>query len=555
MSPFAASTAARSASRRNSAVRSSSLLRSRNRSSPVALPARRIRTRCASMCARNPPLPSGVSTADRDGGSCRPRAEKPSRTYRASWVPAGRFCSRTGTSSERLTSTVRSVLMSTPATRTVPERSPFAAGSASPIPRTLTRASSTTRRLASANARRGGFGGLMRSSTRTRSSGRSSSMRTPPRGTAVARIRSGGSSGTGAPWPAIIVSRPVALGAPAPADAGLRGRSGGDGDRSRCHEGDVGLAQPAGTERLGGGLGERDAERFGARVPIVGVAHDGAHRHLGERDRHVRGDVEQLLGLLVDATFQHLERSAVEREGERPGQELVEHRAGRVHVGGRTARATFGLLGRHVCGSADDRAIDRGDGLLAAEDLGDAEVGDLERVVGREHEVLGLHVTVEHAPLVRELETGAGGEHRGARGRHGDPLTGEAVPERAARERFHHEQTEALALDVVVHRHDVRVREGSERARLLAEAVAHVFVGGERGRQLLDGDVTLELAVMPGQHHAHRAAPELAADLVARKRVLNWRQGDLDHRVPQPSSSPCVRSPPVRGPTAGTAAT
>ena len=383
-------------------------------------------------------------------------------------------------------------------------------------------------------------------------------MRTPPRGTAVARIRSGGSSGTGAPWPAIIVSRPVALG-PAPATPP---------ESPVCMAGPAAMVIGPGATRVMSAWPSQPVPNdsvaaSASAMPnasalwyrVIRVARDGAHRHLGERDRHVRGDVEQRLGLLVHATLEHLEGPTFEREGERPGQEFVEHRAGRVHVGGRTARATFGLLGRHVRGSADDRAVDRGDGLLAAEDLGDAEVGDLEGVVGREHEVLGLHVTVEHAPLVRELETGAGGEHRGARGRHRDSLAGEAVPERAAGERFHHEQTEALALDVVVHGHDVRVREGSERARLLAEAVAHVFVGGERGRQLLDGDVTLELAVMPGQHDAHRAAPELAADLVARKRVLNWCQGDLDHRVPQPSSSPCVRSPPVRGPTAGTAAT
>ena len=272
---------------------------------------------------------------------------------------------------------------------------------------------------------------------------------------------------------------------------------------------------------MGGGPGDRDAQLSGGCETIVGITRDPAHGDFGEWLGDLRRDLEERGRLLVHAALENLDGVTLDRERERPREELVQHGRSGVHVGGWTAGLPFGLLRRHVRGCPDHLAIERGDRLVSAEDLGDAEVGDLQGAVGREHEVLRLHVPVEHALLVGELEGLARCEQRGARRDERQTFGGETVPKRPARQRLHHEEAKALLLHVVVDGDDVGMRQRGERARLLAEALPDGLVGGERGRQLLDRDVARESPMVGREDDSHGATAELAADLVVREGVVD----------------------------------
>src|SRR5262245_50339303 len=59
--------------------------------------------------------------------------------------------------------------------------------------------------------------------------------------------------------------------------------------------------------------------------------------------------------------------------------------------------------------------------------------------------------------------------------------------------------------------------QGGQRLGLRPEAAADLGIDRERRRELLDRHCSFELTVRGGEHHTHRAATELVADLVARK--------------------------------------
>ena len=101
-------------------------------------------------------------------------------------------------------------------------------------------------------------------------------------------------------------------------------------------------------------------------------------------------------------------------EGQAARQQLVEHRAHGVHVGGRGQLGTQGLLGRHVGGRAQHLAGAGAHGLDAAHHLGDAEVGHLERVGPAEEEVVGLDVAMEDALVVGVVQGAARRDHDAA---------------------------------------------------------------------------------------------------------------------------------------------
>jgi hypothetical protein len=122
------------------------------------------------------------------------------------------------------------------------------------------------------------------------------------------------------------------------------------------------------------------------------------------------------------------------------------------------------------------------------------------------------------------LQCGAAGEGDGARGRRREPDRREPLPDRPARELLHDDQAQRAALDVVVHRHDVRVGERRQGPGLGGEAVPDVGLAGERLRQFLDRDGAAQAAVVRAEHNAHAAAAELALDFVIRKRLRDARE-------------------------------
>ena len=89
------------------------------------------------------------------------------------------------------------------------------------------------------------------------------------------------------------------------------------------------------------------------------------------------------------------------------------------------------------------------------------------------------------------------------------------VREGAARQVLHDEDADVALLAVVVHGHDVRVVDLSQDPGLLPEPCA--VLGAGELRQLLDGHLTVEVAVATEPHDAELAAAELAPDLVVGK--------------------------------------
>ena len=81
-----------------------------------------------------------------------------------------------------------------------------------------------------------------------------------------------------------------------------------------------------------------------------------------------------------------------------------------VHLAGPSRR----LLGRHERRGPEDRAADRGV-ALGGRELGQPEVHDVEASLGVDHQVLGLEVAVDDAPLVG-VGDGAGGIAHGGDG-------------------------------------------------------------------------------------------------------------------------------------------
>src|SRR5437879_3478682 len=120
--------------------------------------------------------------------------------------------------------------------------------------------------------------------------------------------------------------------------------------------------------------------------------------------------------------------------------------------------------------------------------------------------------------LMSAVQRGGGGEDRRARRLWRQPVGGEAIPQRAARELLHDQQAQPVRFDIVVDRNDMRVIERGQDPSLSEEPRLDFRIRAERSRQLLDGDRPAELAVAPLEHDAEPATSELGSDLIGRKR-------------------------------------
>ena len=207
---------------------------------------------------------------------------------------------------------------------------------------------------------------------------------------------------------------------------------------------------------------------------------------------------------------------AVAEEGLAPGEHLVEHHADREEIRTRVDVLAHHLLGAHIGRRAEHLAVHREVGLEG--EPGDAEVGDLDRPVREDLDVVGLDVPVDDALRVgvgEPREHGPGDLHR-ARGLQ-LALAVDLGAQGASVEVLHrHEQASGVLLDVV-HRHDVGVVQPSRRLGLALEPAHPVLrlLGGRAARhvQLLDRDATGHLRVVPLVDDVVRAG-DLADDLV-----------------------------------------
>ncbi len=193
----------------------------------------------------------------------------------------------------------------------------------------------------------------------------------------------------------------------------------------------------------------------------------------------------------------------------RPGADVLGQRLLRRHVGRRPHRAA---RGREVRGR---RLVER---------LRDAEVGDLDRAVRGDHDVLRLQVAVHDAARLgvrqpREDALEHPGDLRQRQVR-------DERPQRPALDVLHRDVRGALVLEEVVDGDDVRMAERAGDTRLADETLGESGVGGVKRRQLLQGDDAVEVG-LPGEiDDCHPAAADLTDDVVSPERTQ-----DFGHRA------------------------
>jgi hypothetical protein len=178
------------------------------------------------------------------------------------------------------------------------------------------------------------------------------------------------------------------------------------------------------------------------------------------------------------------------------------------------------LLRGHVVRRAEARAA-RGERRAAgrvADQLGDAEVGDLHAALRVEEEVFRLDVAVEHAALVGVLERLADLRHHRERLGGREAAGVHRLPQVHAVHVLHEQVREAAGLAEVEHAHDAGVREAREQPALAQEALGEVRVRGERDGQELQRDQPVEMRLPGLEDEAHAARAEQAEDLELRKR-------------------------------------
>ena len=145
---------------------------------------------------------------------------------------------------------------------------------------------------------------------------------------------------------------------------------------------------------------------------------------------------------------------------------------------------------------------------LAAHQLGQAEVEDLDAAVLGDEDVVRLEIAVDDALVVGRGE--ALGDLRGVVDRlaHRQRRASDALAQRLALEQLGDHERRAVVSAEIVDREDVRVVELAGGARLLLEATQPVGVLGEGRGQDLEGDLATDARVARAIHLAHAADAE-----------------------------------------------
>ena len=123
-------------------------------------------------------------------------------------------------------------------------------------------------------------------------------------------------------------------------------------------------------------------------------------------------------------------------EGRDAGQQRVQHAADRVEIAPLCHRFAFGLFGRHVVDRADHATVRCH--LAGAEQLRDAEVGQLHEPFARDQQVGRLDVAVDDPAVVRQFQTDGDLQTDPQRFGHGeDPARFQFVLQTAAIHQLH----------------------------------------------------------------------------------------------------------------------
>jgi hypothetical protein len=165
------------------------------------------------------------------------------------------------------------------------------------------------------------------------------------------------------------------------------------------------------------------------------------------------------------------------------------------------------LFRSHVPGRSHDDPDGLGRVALSCirgrQQLGDAEVEDLDAAIGPEKHVIGLEVTMDDPASV------SGGETTGDVYRDGNRLVDrqtsvrETCPKRVALEALRDQERRTAVLADVVHREDVRVVEGPCQSCFVRKTADAPRIAREEREEHLDGDLATQTFVA--------RAPDLAA--------------------------------------------
>ncbi len=225
----------------------------------------------------------------------------------------------------------------------------------------------------------------------------------------------------------------------------------------------------------------------------------------------------------------------VRLEGQRAGQQPVEHDADRVQIGPAIDFVAEHLLGRHVGRRAHHEPVVRQ--VFGAADAGDAEVHDLDAAVLGDHHVRRLHVAMDDAGAMRVLERGedAVDERRRAIGLQRSRTFGQLV-ERLAANKLHDHQQIRVRSEQLVDGRDFWMVQLGERGRFCPEPFHDVRVGELRVEHF-DRDLAIERLVDSFVDGAHAAAPKLSDNAIFADGLAN-HEGSTSTRISAPKDSP-----------------
>ena len=200
-------------------------------------------------------------------------------------------------------------------------------------------------------------------------------------------------------------------------------------------------------------------------------------------------------------------------KGNLTGEQLVEHHADGVEIGGLVDRGAPRLLRRQVLRGADDRARFS---HLAHARARNAEIGHLQSPLAVDQHVVRLDVAVDDAVAVSEPDRGEDlprvVDREVDRRR---PACDDELLQGTAVEVLHRDVVRAFRLAAVIDRDDVRMRKAGRVLRLTAEALDELFVTGVAIVQDLDRDTPAEHLVLGEVDVRHPTRAELAQDAVA----------------------------------------
>ena len=241
------------------------------------------------------------------------------------------------------------------------------------------------------------------------------------------------------------------------------------GGRCRRHDQGFGLA----TRRGGRRLAQRLDEGGAVREAPIGLLRQAAKQRLGSRRGDGRVEDVRRWRRLVNV-LQHRRVGRVGHKRRPPGEQLVGHHGERVLIDTSVDRVAAYQFRRHVCRRADacsglrQRFAGATRSSIRLQQVRQTEVNDDRRAIFGQEDVARLHVAVNDAAAVREVERGGDGaeqpHHLVQRLRQGKPLQRTAGDVAVDDERL-------LALFAEVEdRQDVGVFEPRQHPRLAAEA-------------------------------------------------------------------------------------